>query len=205
MNVPVFPFRDCPAVPEKPPGHPPRIGDAFLKRLLLFLAVLVICLSAAISDTHAYFTTQKAAYNVVTAGNIRISVTDAFSGSLGNVVPSAVLPGKALVQNTGKHAAYVRIRVEKSFSSPEGAKSAPDPELICLNVDSAHWKWKDGFYYYATALEPGRSTEPLFSSITFSPRMGDECQGCTASVRLLISAVQADNNGSNPQSAAGWP
>lgn len=69
---------------------------------------------------------------------------------------------KPWVKNTGENDCLVRIRVS---ISPESAG-----QKIILENLGAGGKWKfnenDGFYYYQGILEPGKTTEPLFTKVT---------------------------------------
>ena len=81
-----------------------------------------------------------------------------------------------------------------------------NPDLVELNIDSENWTLgEDGYLYYKTALKPGETTAPIFTTVTFNMEMGNEYQNATAKVDVAAQAVQSANNGESALEAAGWP
>ena len=80
-----------------------------------------------------------------------------------------------------------------------------ESDPVSLNFNDTDWTYSDGYYYYNRPLEPGKTTEPLFTTVTFDPLMGNEYQNATAHVKVIAYAVQSANNGDSPQAAKGWP
>ena len=56
-----------------------------MKKKLLYIAAIVICLSIMASETFAYYTRKDTARNVITSGGVAIGTgdADAFSGATG--------------------------------------------------------------------------------------------------------------------------
>ena len=79
-------------------------------------------------------------------------------------------------------------------------------EPVSLDFNDTDWTYSDseGYYYYNRPLEPGKTTEPLFTTVTFDPLMGNEYQNASAHVKVIAYAVQSANNGDSPQAAKGW-
>ena len=186
-----------------------------MKKRLLAVALAVVCLSLAAYGTVAYFTAEDIAANVITAGNIRIELQEtAVPESGGDPVPFedliGVMPGAEVskiveVKNTGDKTAYIRIRLEKNLTLAEGRTGEPDINLIGLNIDTESWTEKDGYYYYNAALEPGQTTEPLFTAVHFAKTMSNMYQESRAILQVNAFATQTAHNGASALEAAGWP
>ena len=119
------------------------------------------------------------------------------------VMPGTKVTKIVAVENTGTGAAFVRLRVEKNVYGANQEPMKSDP--VSLNFDNKNWTYSEGYYYYNRALEPGKTTEPLFTTDTFDPLMGNEYQNASAHVKVIAYAVQSANNGDSPQAAKGWP
>lgn len=184
-----------------------------MKRKFIVGAVIAVCLSLLGYGTLAYFTAEGTAHNVITTGGVEIALNEWADED--KTVPfedvSGIMPGAELtkiveVTNTGASPAWVRIKVEKAIElANEIAGFAPNTALVELNIDTANWAEKDGYYYYKEALLPTKTTAPLFTAVTFKIEMGNEYQGATATVDVLAQAVQVANNGTSALDAAGWP
>lgn len=174
-----------------------------MRRKLLILSVLVLCLATMTAGTHAYYVSRGTAVNVVTAGNVRVMLRGVKPGKTMPVVPGTEVEQAPRVENTGDNPAYIRIRLSRQLSAARGKLA--DTDLIMAQIDRKYWVYRDGFYYYRSALEPGDVTEPLYGKIVFSPEIDDRYQGGRAKVSLQVQAVQTANNGTGPLKAAGWP
>ena len=181
-----------------------------MKRKLLILSVLAICLSTLAAGTLAYFTTEDRAHNVITTGGIDITVQEWADAEktrpfqdLTGVMPNTTVTKIAEVRNTGGAEAWVRVKVEKNIRL-QGQGTA-DAGLVELTRNTADWTEKDGYYYYTKALKPGEVTAPIFTAVTFKADMGNEYQNATATVDVSAQAVQTANNGATVMDAQGWP
>lgn len=189
------------------------------KRRIFVIALLVCCLAVLASGSVAYFTASETAHNVITSGNVAIDLQELTNrmDEAGNPIPfenpTGVMPGAEVskivqVENTGDNPVWVRIAVEKAIDLvlPEGAEPVePDLSLIVLDLNTADWTEQDGYYYYNKPLNPGETTVPLFTTVTFDKTMGNAYQNCTAAVSVKADAVQTANNGAAVLEAAGWP
>ena len=186
-----------------------------MKRKLLATALTVICLSIAAYGTIAYFTAEDTATNVITAGNIDISLKEtAIPENGGDPVPFedvvGVMPGAEVskiveVENTGDNPAYIRVRLEKEMTLAEGKTDEIDLSLMKFGFNTEKWTEKDGYYYYNTALDAGKTTEPLFTTVSFSKDMDNRYQNGKATIKVFAEATQAENNGDSALEASGWP
>ena len=184
------------------------------KKRVFILAILVCCLAVATTASFALFTASETAHNVITTGRVSIQVQELiYSGDgepLGSSGPLSVMPGSEIsrtvkVKNGGDAPAWIRLKVEKTITLA-GDATEPDLSLITLDLNTAAWTEKDGYFYYNSRLEPGQTTAPLFTTITFAgPGMGNKYQNSVASVSVRGDAVQTANNGASVLDAAGWP
>lgn len=181
---------------------------------IVALCTVLACLSIVASGTLAYFTASKTAHNVITSGGVDIELKEWVDedktvpfpeDGIKNVMPAAEVTKIVEVTNTGASAAWVRVKVDKTIELAEGVEGTPDPELIMLDINTTDWIKQGDFYYYSKALQPGKTTEPLFTTVTFAPKMGNEYQGSTAEIKVTADAVQVANNGDTVLDAKGWP
>ena len=181
-----------------------------MKRKLLILSVLAICIATLAAGTLAYFTSEGKAHNVITTGGVEISVqewadeekTKPFENLTG-VMPNTTVTKIAEIKNTGASDAWVRVKVEKNIKLQ--GEGTSDTGLVELALNTADWTEKDGYYYYTKVLKPGEVTAPIFTAVTFKPDMGNEYQNATATVDVTAQAVQTANNGATVMDAQGWP
>ena len=181
-----------------------------MKRKLLILSVLAICIATLAAGTLAYFTSEEKAHNVITTGGVEIAVQEWADENkqtpfedLEGIMPGMTVTKIAEIKNTGASDAWIRVLITKNIQL-EG-EDTPDTGLVELALNTADWTEKDGYYYYTKALKPGEVTAPVFTSVTFNATMGNEYQNATATVNVSAQAVQIANNGATVMDAKGWP
>lgn len=181
-----------------------------MKRKILILSVLAICIATLAVGTLAYFTAEGRAHNVITTGGVKIAVQEwADEGktkpfeNLSGVMPNTTVTKIAEVKNTGASDAWIRVKVEKNIQLQ--GEGTPDTGLVELTINTTDWTEKDGYFYYTKALKPGEVTAPIFTAVTFKADMGNEYQNATATVDVSAQAVQTANNGDAVMDAKGWP
>ena len=181
-----------------------------MKRKLLILSVLAICVAILAAGSLAYFTSEGKAHNVITSGGVEIAVQEWADEDkqtpfedLEGIMPGMTVTKIAEIKNTGASDAWVRVKVEKNIQLQGEGK--PDTGLVELTLNTADWTEKDGYYYYTKVLKPGEVTAPIFTAVTFKPDMGNEYQNATATVDVSAQAVQTANNGATVMDAQGWP
>ncbi len=182
-----------------------------MKRKILILSVLAICIAIVAAGSLAYFTSEGTAHNVITSGGVKIAVqewadeakTTPFEDLTG-VMPNTAVTKIAEVKNTGASDAWVRVLITKNIElSGDGEV---DPDMIELGLNTTDWTLgTDGYYYYNKVLKPGETTEPVLSTVTFKSTMGNEYQNATVTVDVSAQAVQTANNGTTAIDAKGWP
>ena len=184
-----------------------------IKKRIGLIATIVCCIAILASGTVAYFTAQETAYNVITTGALAMRLVE--EGADGKPFPkegiTGVLPNmdvtkKAYVENTGDVDMYVRIALDTNVESmQEGVEKLPFDDHISLNINKTDWTEKDGYYYYNRVLKPGEATEPLFTTVSFDAKMGNEYMNARVRIDVDAQAVQSKNNTDSPLTAAGWP
>ena len=189
-----------------------------MKKKVLYIAIVVICLALITGGTYAYFTTSDTARNVITSGGIEVKVVEQqlVNGTLQPypsqpipVMPATTVSKIVSVQST-KQAAWVRMNYTLTVYDADGKKmDIPADELakvIVIASDTANWTLKDGWWYYNTAVKGGETTKPLFEEVEFSgPHMDNKYQLCTVVIDVTAQAVQQANNGVTVWEALGWP
>ena len=184
-----------------------------IKKRIGLIATIVCCIAILASGTVAYFTAQETAYNVITTGALSMRLVE--EGADGKPFPkegiTGVLPNmdvtkKVYVENTGDVDMYVRIALATNVESmQDGVEKLPFDDHISLNINKTDWTEKDGYYYYNRVLKPGEATEPLFTTVSFDAKMGNEYMNARVRIDVDAQAVQSKNNTDSPLTAAGWP
>ena len=182
-----------------------------MKRKLLILSVLAICIATLAAGTLAYFTSEGKAHNVITTGGVEIAVQEWADKNkqtpfedLEGIMPGMTVTKIAEIKNTGASDAWIRVLITKNIQL--AGDGTPNTDLLELNLNLTDWTLgEDGYLYYNKALKPGEVTEPIFTAVTFKPDMGNEYQNATATVDVSAQAVQTANNGDTVMAAKGWP
>jgi len=191
-----------------------RLKSKSAQRKLLTISLLLILISILSYATIAYFTGTEVATNVITAGNIDITLVEkkAISGELYSVPFEeivGVMPGEkyskeTFVINAGDFDAYVRVEVEVLFTKNNNIPITTTDNPIEIDYNTTNWTFKDGFYYYNTVLGPGEATEPLFTTVSFVDTMDNSFGNSKGNVKVLAYATQVANNGDSVFDAQGW-
>ena len=190
-----------------------------MKRKIAALVVFIAIAVMSISGTMAYFTADSVATNVITAGNIDITLEE---WQVENEIPfpekglEGVMPGDNIakivkVRNDGDYPAYIRVLVDKKVELADRTATDNESDLISIDFNTADWTYQYdetegvGFYYYNSPLEAGAATVPLFTTVSFSTEMGNVFQNSKVQIDVKAYAVQVKNNGKTVLDAAGWP
>ncbi len=189
------------------------------KRKLLTLGLFLLMFAILAYGTYAYYTTDKIATNVITAGNIDITlVQEQVVGDTVYNVPfvdvAEFLPGEALsrvtsVVNSGDYDSYIRVALDFLLYSENGfAISTASNEIenpVTVDVNDVDWTYANGFYYYNNPVAPGEATKPLFTTVSFNANAGKTFENSTVYLDIDAYATQVVNNGTNVFEAEGWP
>ena len=179
-----------------------------MKRKLLIIALCMVLVTLSVAGSLAYFSEKsEIVHNIITTGSVEIELIETDENGdpfedIEGAVPGVSYGKVVTVKNTGAGAAYVRMLVSVSVTMADGTQG--DVSLISLDINTADWELKDGYYYYKSALAPGGETAPLLSEVSISGSMGNDYQNCTINIDVSAQAVQSANNG-DPLTAQGWP
>lgn len=190
-----------------------------MKKRILVVAALVICVAIAATGTLAYFTATGTARNVITSGGISIAIEEKTQSGdalvdfpkegLTGIMPGTSASKIVKIKNIGTSEAWIRVKVESSITNADG-ELLPDTlrggiSVMEFRTLSGWTKGADGYYYYNKPVAAGASTTELLREVSFAPEMGNEYQGCTAQLLISAQAVQTANNGETVTEAKGWP
>lgn len=189
-----------------------------MKKRILYLAILVICLSLITGGTLAYYTGSDTARNVITSGAVDVTILSRqmVGGEPAPYPqqPISIMPGrtvsKIVTVQSPEQPAWIRLRFTLTVLDAQGQAMEISPEeletVFQILPDAENWTFRDGWWYYNAAVGQGDETLPLFEQIVFSgPNMGNQYQRCSLVVDLTAQGVQQANNGTSALEAAGWP
>ena len=188
-----------------------------MKKKILYIAAILICLSIITGGTYAYYTTTDTARNVISSGSVDVEVIEQqmvdgkpqpYPSQPIRILPATRVSKIVSLQSTGQ-SAWVRMKYALVVQDAEGkALEIPAEELanaIIIETDSENWTLKEGWWYYHSAIKDDAVTVPLFEEIIFSgPHMDNKYLGCTLDVVITAQAVQQVHNGSSFTEAL-WP
>lgn len=187
-----------------------------MKRKLLLLSVMVICIAIAAAGTLAFFNGDATAHNVITTGKVGITVNEyskydpdervKYENEQTGIMPGTTVDKIVVVSGEdGTADAWVRVKFTKSIQLADGKQGEVDLGLIKLNTGANWIDGKDGWFYYNAPVKANQEAAPALLSVQFDATMDNTYQGATATVDVLAQAVQCANNGTSAQTASGWP
>lgn len=188
-----------------------------MKRKLLLLSVMVICIAIAAAGTLAFFNGDATAHNVITTGKVGITVNEyakydaadtakreEFTNNQTGIMPGTTVDKIVVVSGEdGTADAWVRVKFVTKVTSADGTEL--NANKIQLNTGANWIDGKDGWFYYNAPVKANQEAAPALLSVQFDATMGNTYQGATATVDVLAQAVQCANNGTSAQTASGWP
>ncbi|MGN0971073.1 MAG: TasA family protein [Aristaeellaceae bacterium] len=181
------------------------------KRRLVLLALALCVAAVTVSGTLAYFTAEETAYNVITTGVLDMVLHETTTGGkpfpkdgLDNLMPGMVVDKRVTVENAGSVDFFLRVAVDQAIFPAAGVQAELNFDHITLDINTTDWTLRDGYYYYNRALQPGETSNPLFTTVTFAPEMGNEYMNARVEINVRAQAVQSRNNGDSPLTAVGW-
>lgn len=182
-----------------------------IKLRFAVLATVAMMLTLLVQPSLAYYTTVGTATNVVTSGNIKLAIhemTDqgtAFPEEGVYITPGDVVSKVVTVENVCEHPFYLRVKLVYGINSEELSVD----DCFKLNIDTEHWVYKDGWYYFTGILQPGEETPHIFSHVEIvGSKVDNSYIGKTLSITVKAQAVQSENNpitDGDTTTAAGWP
>lgn len=185
----------------------------FAKIKLRFLAIglAAILISLLTQGSFAYYTTFGTATNVVTSGNIRLVIHETtdqgtpFPEEGVYVIPGDIVSKVVTVENDCDHPFYLRVKVV--YGSTNQALIAD--ECLKLNINSQHWTYKDGWFYYNGIVDPHEFSPWFLSEVEIVGSQLDQTHvGSVLNLTVVAQAVQSENNpveNGDASQAFGWP
>ena len=192
------------------------MGGTKIKLISLIITMALTVAVFAVS-TVAFFTDDASTHSIgFRSGNLRMKLHEttlneqggevSFEGAI-IVMPTQSVSRIVRIENAGALDMYVRVALTPSITLSERESANAqyvDTSLIELNIDTDHWIEQDGYYYYYRPLAKGETTEPLFTEVTFSAKMGNMYKGSIARIDVVAYAVSSEDNGETAIGAQGW-
>ena len=185
----------------------------FAKMKLRFLAIglAAILVTLLTQGSLAYYTVVGTATNVVTSGNIRLVIHETtdqgtpFPEEGVYVIPGDIVSKVVTVENDCDHPFYLRLKVVYGANSTD----LPAEECLNLNIDTEHWSYKNGWFYYKGIVAPHTFTPRFFSEVEIVGSKVDASHiGSKLTLTVVAQAVQSENNpveNGDASQAFGWP
>lgn len=204
-----------------------------MKKKLLVIAAIAICLAILAGGSFAFYSTGGTAHNVITTSRVDIRVVEWQEDGEGNktdyptqpipVMPSVQVSKVVAVENLAVDC-YVRVKldltVKKADETVLQTQLGSDGSLphltnekndvLTLDIQEG-WTFKEGWWYWEKPLSPTTSmmSGPLFKQVSFSgPYLTNEYQNTTVDILVTAQAVQAANNpipAGGITAVPGWP
>lgn len=198
------------------------------KKVAAFIAAGALCAALAAGSTMAYLTDKDEVTNQFTVGKVDIEGTEPNytpdpDGKTDDIVPTEEIQKDPQITNQGHNDAYVYIDVSipiaKVITADEDGNRlnggvAKDTELFTMNNVSKKWtlmyqkRVENNMVYvysYNEILAPGKTTDPLFTSVTFANVIEGQLDEQQLDVPVNFYAIQALNTGDGstvPEQAA---
>ena len=180
-----------------------------LKLQIITVMIFAMLLTVISNTTLAYYTVVDTATNVVTSGEIKLKIHEKtadgsdFPEEGVYIIPGDIVSKQVSIENVCAHPFYLRVKLVSS--STNAALSAED--CLKMDINTAHWTFLDGYYYYNEILQPGQFTPALFTQVEIVGSKVDQTHvGSTLSLTVNAYAVQSENNPAEfPWHANGWP
>ena len=197
-----------------------------MKKKVLLLLVLALCMTALTTGTLAYFTGEETAHNVITSGGVNIGIVEKqevpgddgttklvdFPGRIEGVMPGTTVSKIVSVKNIGASEAWIRVKVEATITGTQTDQNQDgklSTDVMSYDIQEGWVKGNDGYYYYKNPVQKDQTTGELFNGVTFSKDMDDTYQNCTVNINITAQAVQTANNpipeGGDVTQIVGWP
>lgn len=174
------------------------------KKLGLITATVALGALLAVGGTLAWFTDTETATNVVTTGNVNVSILengttmdDAGIEFPANQVPGASLEKVVTVKNTGANPAYVRATINILDEKGEaiiGRDFTTIRETLQFPENSL-WEQYDGKFYYLDEVVTGDAgvTGALISEIKIPTTWNNSMVNREFKIEIFVEAIQSEN------------
>ena len=179
------------------------------KARLLLIALAAILVTVLTQPSLAYYTKLGVATNVITTDGVQLKIIEKtadgsdFPAEGVSVIPGDIVSKRVSVANVCNQPFYLRLKLVSSSTN----ETLTPEECLKMDIDTVHWTYVDGYYYYNEILSPAETTPALFTQVEI---VGDKVDRTHAAsvLRLVVNAyaVQSANNpAEHPWDASGWP
>lgn len=182
------------------------------KKVVTMVAAVALVAIVGVASTFAYFTDSESAQNVITFGNVNITLDEPGfpEGGVTDVVPNqTIVKDPTITLDQDSNDAYVRALVEVSFVDEDGneitiEKDGTDVTEVykealvkaCEDTMTEGWvKGTDDYYYFNSILSntDEKNTTTLFESVTVPAEWGNEIANVKFVIDVTAEAIQAEN------------
>lgn len=163
------------------------------KKITAICLVVALAATAIVGGTLAYFTDTDEKENVLTVGNVDITLTEPNWETEGKVDAEDAYPGEPLkkdptVENVGANPCFVRVRVEWDATLGEMEYRT---DYVAGQLGEGWVKGNDGYFYYDGVLDIGETTDALFDQIIVPTDIDNDTTDTEYTVTVSAEAVQA--------------
>ena len=172
------------------------------KKIVSTILVAALAATAVIGGTLAYFTDEDAKTNVLTVGNVDITLTEPGWEATGKEEAKDAYPGEPLakdptVTNEGANPCFVRVKVDWDDTIGEMEYRT---EYVPGALGEKWVDGEDGYFYYTQVLDVNEPTDALFDQIIVPADLTNDATGTEYNVVVTAEAVQAQ--GAKPSFSA---
>jgi predicted ribosomally synthesized peptide with SipW-like signal peptide len=164
------------------------------KRIAMIATAVILAATLIIGGTLAFFTDKGAVQNVITMGDVRITLTEpSFAKSTGGTFKlNSIMPGQKItkdptVTNTGSHDAYIRCKL-----TIDGLNTDQSAQLVSgLNIGE-NWAKSGDYYYFQSKLITAKDVK-FFDTVTIPEQWNGTVANKEFTINISAEAIQADN------------
>lgn len=162
------------------------------KKILSLALAASLAAVAIVGSSLAYFTDKEEKTNILTIGNVDITLTEPNWDAAGAEEAKEMYPGEAVakdptVTNVGENPAFVRVKVEWPEDVELSVRTDYQDDKLGDNWD-LH---TDGYYYYTKVLQMGETTDALFDQIVLSTETTNGDAETPYNIVVTAEAIQA--------------
>lgn len=155
------------------------------RKAFVLMVCLLILAATTVSGTIAYLIEESGSVNNdFTYGEVSCRVTEDFDGRVKE---------NAAIRNTGNTSAYIRAGINVSWKDSRGNVYGEPVKTgdYVLQINTADWMEKDGFFYCRKPIGAGETTPVLIQKCMLTPQAEAPESGYSLSVEILADAVQS--------------
>lgn len=179
-----------------------------IRRRMFVIAFTAIIATLFSQTSLAYYATSGTATNVITTGDVHIAIIEKMDNGQDfpkegvYIMPGSIVSKIVTVANTGSHPCWVRVKLTNGVTN-----EALSGDIFDVNINNNDWiTGTDGYYYYKAVVEPGETTQKLFSQVRIAGDIDNSYAGENVTLTVCAFAVQSENNpADSPLNVSGWP